>query len=100
MPHWLASVALSARNPPRGPSLSIAASSGRLSLQALSLSELQFGAPAAEREMDRFQLPEYFVESQAFHRISNGNRRLLLGNRGAGKSAIFAMVSAHERLAD
>jgi len=55
------------------------------------LSSVSFGAPAAERDI-REGLEDYFVESQAFERVFNGKKRLVLGNRGSGKSAILKMV--------
>jgi hypothetical protein len=47
---------------------------------------LNFGAPAAERD---FGLISYFVESESFRRVMENEKFILLGNRGAGKSAIF-----------
>jgi hypothetical protein len=64
----------------------------------LDLSELQFGAPSAERDIVS-GLADYFVESQAFTNIASGAKRILTGNRGAGKSAIFKMLANQERLA-
>lgn len=38
---------------------------GRVSLPATSLSRIDFGAPSAERDIER-GLGEYFVESEAY----------------------------------
>lgn len=65
----------------------------------LNLSGLQFGAPSAERDIAA-GLPDYFIESQAFSHVAFGDKRIVIGNRGAGKSAIFKMVANQERLAD
>jgi len=56
------------------------------------LSKLTFGAPAAERDMG-FGLAEYFVESDAFKRLANREKTILIGNRGTGKSAIFKILA-------
>ncbi|WP_152667271.1 P-loop ATPase, Sll1717 family [Cellulomonas sp. FA1] len=63
----------------------------------MDFSRLQFGKPSAERDIDG--LRTYFIESGAFGRISSGEKRFLLGNRGAGKSAIFRMVAMREKMA-
>lgn len=55
-------------------------------------SKLTFGAPAAERDMG-FGLAEYFVESDAFTRLANREKTILIGNRGTGKSAIFKILA-------
>jgi len=60
------------------------------------VSRLSFGAPAAERDMD-FGLADYFVESEAYKRVLNREKTIVLGNRGTGKSAIFKVLAARER---
>lgn len=65
-------------------------------MMVVNLHELSFGAPAAEREIDK-GLVEYFVESEAYRRIASGEKTVLLGNRGAGKSAIFKVLASRER---
>jgi hypothetical protein len=59
---------------------------------------LDFGAPAAERDMGR-GLEKYFVESAAFGRVRSGAKTIILGNRGSGKSAIFKVLASRERAA-
>jgi ATPase subunit of ABC transporter with duplicated ATPase domains len=66
-------------NPPAGP-----------------LSRVDFGAPAAERDIER-GLDEYFVESEAYRRVKAGSRRILIGGRGIGKSALFQVLARRER---
>jgi energy-coupling factor transporter ATP-binding protein EcfA2 len=59
----------------------------------LDLNQIDLGAPAAERDIRR-GLEHYFVESEAFRRVSNGSKTIVIGNRGSGKSAIFQMMAA------
>lgn len=58
--------------------------------------QLNFGALAAERDVAE-GLKTYFVESEAFKNLRDGRRTVALGNRGAGKSAIFKMIAEWER---
>jgi hypothetical protein len=53
---------------------------------------MHFGAPAAERDIN-LGLASYFYESDAFKRIHDRKRTILLGNRGTGKSAIFKILA-------
>ena len=53
---------------------------------------LNFGAPAAERDINQ-GLKEYFYKSESYKRLKSGKKSVLLGNRGTGKSAIFKMIS-------
>lgn len=62
----------------------------------VDLRNLNFGAPAAERDINQ-GLDDYFVESDAFSRVSSGSKTVVLGNRGTGKSAIFKVIAARER---
>lgn len=55
-----------------------------------------FGAPAAERDID-YGLDEYFVDTMAYERVKEGRKVIVVGNRGAGKSAIFKMLAKRER---
>lgn len=55
-------------------------------------SSINLGAPAAERDIER-GLEHYFFESDAFRRVLSGESTVVLGNRGAGKSAIFQMLA-------
>ena len=50
--------------------------------------EVNFGAPAAERDMQQ-GLPEYFYKTDSYKKMLSGSKTVLLGNRGSGKSAIF-----------
>jgi hypothetical protein len=68
----------------------------RVSLPRTSLSMVDFGAPAAERDIDR-GLEEYFVESEAYNRVKSGAKKILIGGRGIGKSAIFQILARRER---
>jgi len=58
------------------------------------LRQLSLGSPAAERDE---ALVEYFVKSESFRRLRDGERCIVLGNRGSGKSAIFQMIAHEER---
>ncbi len=60
------------------------------------LTGLKFGAPAAERDID-YGLASYFVESDAYRRVENREKTIVLGNRGTGKSAIFKVLASRER---
>src|SRR5262245_41428927 len=60
------------------------------------LSSLNFGAPAAERDIAH-GLKNYFVESASFERLCKRQRLIVLGNRGSGKSALFKMLADRER---
>lgn len=62
----------------------------------IDLTKLSFGAPAAERDIAQ-GLADYFVESPAFHRVVDGSKNILLGNRGTGKSAIFKVLGQRQR---
>ena len=55
---------------------------------------LSLGALAAERDN---HLSQYFIESQSYYNLINHKKLVLLGNRGAGKTAIFKMIANSER---
>jgi hypothetical protein len=57
---------------------------------------IDFGAPSAERDIER-GLDEYFVESEAYNRVRSGTKRIVVGKRGIGKSAIFQVLARRER---
>ena len=40
---------------------------------------------------------EYFVESETYQSVVSGDTKILIGNRGSGKSAIFQVLAARER---
>jgi len=60
----------------------------------VDLRKLTFGAPAAEREEN---LIDYFIESESFRLLRDGNKTIALGNRGSGKTAIFKMLSENAK---
>ncbi|PAW79110.1 MAG: hypothetical protein B9S32_03905 [Verrucomicrobia bacterium Tous-C9LFEB] len=60
----------------------------------MDINQITFGIPAAERDHD---LLKCFVESESYNRVANKNRNIVLGNRGTGKSAIFAKISEEGR---
>lgn len=60
------------------------------------LKNLNFGAPAAERDINQ-GLKEYFFESESFRRLRDSDKNIILGNRGSGKSAIFKMLAENFR---
>lgn len=60
----------------------------------INIESLSFGALAAERDQD---LKDYFVESESFKRLSTGQKSVVLGPRGSGKSAIFKMIAKEQR---
>jgi superfamily II DNA helicase RecQ len=37
------------------------------------------------------------VESEAYNRVRSGAKRIVVGNRGIGKSAIFQVLARRER---
>ncbi len=63
---------------------------------SLDLAHMNFGAPAAERDIV-VGLADYFVESEAFQRLSTRSKCIVLGNRGTGKSAIFKVMAERAR---
>lgn len=60
----------------------------------LDLAKISLGSPAAERD---WALKSYFVKSDAYKRVALGNSRILIGNRGVGKSAIFEFIAAESK---
>jgi hypothetical protein len=62
----------------------------------IDLSQLRFGAPAAERDIG-IGLDDYFVESEAYQRLAARQKMVVLGNRGSGKSAIFKVFAERAR---
>lgn len=58
----------------------------------VDLTKLNFGAPAAERDV-ALGLVDYFVESEAYKRLASRTKTIVLGNRGSGKSAIFKILA-------
>ena len=64
----------------------------------LNLAQMNFGAPAAERDIS-LGLNDYFVESEAFKRLASRSKTIVLGNRGTGKSAIFKILAERAKRA-
>lgn len=60
----------------------------------IDLRKLTFGKPAAERDDG---LESYFFESESYRRLRDGERTVVLGARGSGKSALFRMLEAENR---
>jgi hypothetical protein len=57
----------------------------------LSLSSLEFGAEEAERDA---LLSDSFITLPEFSDVLSGKRNIVIGDRGAGKSAMFSRLSA------
>ncbi len=57
------------------------------------LRNLTFGNQVAEEEKD--ELRDYFVKTQAWDRIYNGEIDIIYGPKGSGKSAIYVLVQDH-----
>lgn len=56
------------------------------------LKQISFGARVAEEETG--ELATYFVETDQWERIYNGEIDVVKGEKGAGKSAIYSLLSA------
>ncbi len=69
-----------------------------MALEAIGLdfNRLNFGASTAERDISQGLL-HYFVETSSFKRVLDGNKTIILGNRGTGKSAIIQMISKRRK---
>jgi hypothetical protein len=55
------------------------------------LTKLRFGARVAEEEAD--DLERYFVETDQWSRLFNGEIDIIYGAKGSGKSAIYALLN-------
>ncbi|MEO1396170.1 MAG: hypothetical protein AAFV90_25000 [Cyanobacteria bacterium J06634_5] len=62
----------------------------------LDIKSLNLGSDSAERDID-VGLAEYFYQNATYNRFLNGRKTILVGNRGAGKSAIFKYIATTER---
>ncbi|MCX5513733.1 hypothetical protein C3941_13685 [Kaistia algarum] len=58
------------------------------------LKELSFGNQVAEEE--RETLRAYFVKTQAWNRIYNGDIDIIYGPKGSGKSALYVLIRDHD----
>ncbi|MEM6423729.1 MAG: hypothetical protein AAGF66_04485 [Cyanobacteria bacterium P01_H01_bin.119] len=56
---------------------------------------LNLGSDSAERDID-LGLSEYFYQNSTYQKFFNSSKTILVGNRGAGKSAIFKYMAAQE----
>jgi len=56
--------------------------------------DLTLGGLAAEQDN---YLAQYCVETSMFRRVALGHTKILIGNRGSGKSAIFRILAQKER---
>ncbi len=62
----------------------------------LDIKSLNLGSDSAERDID-VGLADYFYQNDTYNRFLNGRKTILVGNRGAGKSAMFKYIGAIER---
>ena len=58
------------------------------------LKNLEIGERVAEEESD--QLEKYFVETDQWQQIINGNIDVIYGPKGSGKSAIYTLLNKKE----
>jgi energy-coupling factor transporter ATP-binding protein EcfA2 len=58
----------------------------------MKLSQIEWGDDSAEKDPS---LLEYFVRSDAFRRISQRSKGLVVGRKGSGKSALRKALSDH-----
>jgi len=61
---------------------------------SVDLKDLTFGVPAAERDDDLFAC---FVSSDTYNSLETGKKTIILGNRGAGKSALFRQLGERSK---
>ncbi|PSN10820.1 hypothetical protein C7271_25430, partial [filamentous cyanobacterium CCP5] len=57
--------------------------------------QLNLGSDSAERDI-AIGLSDYFYQNSTYHKFFDGGKTILVGNRGAGKSAIFKYMAAME----
>jgi hypothetical protein len=60
------------------------------------LKDVDLGRVAAENDIN-LGLADYFVDTESYRRVASGQKTIVLGNRGTGKSAIFKVLAARER---
>jgi len=58
------------------------------------LKQLNFGSQVAEEEVARLQ--EYFVQTDQWGRVINGDIDIVRGEKGAGKSALYLLLNKNE----
>ncbi|MEO0985178.1 MAG: hypothetical protein AAFY20_06475 [Cyanobacteria bacterium J06639_14] len=61
----------------------------------LDIRQLNLGSDSAERDI-AVGLADYFYQNSTYHKFFNSDKTILVGNRGAGKSAIFKYMAAAE----
>ena len=61
----------------------------------LDIRLLNLGSDSAERDI-ALGLADYFYHNSTYHKFSNSDKTILVGNRGAGKSAVFKYMAAAE----
>lgn len=64
-------------------------------LHASVLESISFGASAAENEFR--ELSGYYLDTEQFYRAMRGEVRVVVGRKGAGKTAIFSQVRDRKR---
>lgn len=62
----------------------------------MDIKSLNLGADSAEKDI-HIGLTKYFLANQTFEGIKSGKKTILVGNRGAGKSAIFKIAAVQEK---
>ena len=61
----------------------------------LDIRELNLGSDSAERDIN-LGLADYFYPNATYQKFLSGRKTILVGNRGAGKSAIFKYIATTE----
>lgn len=61
----------------------------------LDIRRLNLGSDSAERDI-AVGLAEYFYQNSTYYKFSQSDKTILVGNRGAGKSAVFKYMAAAE----
>ena len=54
------------------------------------LTKLHLGASSAENEMG--DLPDYYLETEEYRRVSRGESQIVTGRKGSGKTALFVRL--------
>ena len=62
----------------------------------MNLKEINLGSDTAERDISEGLL-NYFYQNDAYKSLLEGKKTITMGNRGAGKSAIFKYLAAQEK---
>tara|TARA_B110001469_G_C9624505_1_gene311573 strand:- start:57 stop:1499 length:1443 start_codon:yes stop_codon:yes gene_type:complete len=58
----------------------------------MNIADLNWGNDSAEKDPD---LMEYFVDSDAYNRVKNLSKEIVIGRKGSGKSALRKRVERH-----